>query len=89
MNLLNLACAFISGAALASAVWMWRVQMPPDKLELMHQNVALSHLAGEAIARLDSAEREDVQEVVTEMMEESFGEGAGVEVEEIAEEAHD
>lgn len=70
--------AFVSGAALASAFWTWKMKPTPSQLELMHQNVALSILASGAIGRLSDDEQDELEAEVSDMMEEAFGDGAGV-----------
>jgi len=81
--LLPIASAFVAGAALASAFWTWRFQPAPRQMDLMNQNVALTILASGAVSRLDEDEREQLEREASEMMEDAFGEGAGVEVQEV------
>lgn len=82
-ELLALGSAFTAGAALASAFWTWRFSPAPRQMELMHQNVALTIISSAAIGRLDEDEREELEREASEMMEDAFGEGAGVEAREV------
>ncbi|AGM11242.1 hypothetical protein M197_gp78 [Haloarcula hispanica tailed virus 2] len=82
-DLLTLGIAFTAGAALASAFWTWRFSPAPRQMELMHQNVALTILASGACARLNDEELEDLEDEMDEKMKAAFGDGAGVEMQEV------
>lgn len=78
---ISLGLAALGGFALGMAV-MSRMTAPTrSQVELTHQNIALTILAGEAIGRLDQEDREALEEQADELMESAFGDGAGVEIE--------
>ena len=56
-----------------------------SEVETTNENIALSILAGQAIAQMTPEERRDVKERVNERMEAAFGEGAGIEIDEVIE----
>lgn len=80
-ELLPLGLAAIGGFALGMAVMSFLSGPSRSQVELTHQNIALTILAGEAIGRLDQEDREALEEQADELMEEAFGDGAGVEIE--------
>lgn len=80
-DLLPLAGMFVGGFALGAAVFSRVSQPTPSQMELTHQNIALTILAGEAIGRLDQEDREALEEQADELMEAAFGDGAGVDIE--------
>lgn len=76
----------LAGAAGATAYWSWRRRPTPSQMELVHQNTALTILAGEAMARLDADERETLEQDINEQMEAAFGPDAEMEVVEVGDE---
>lgn len=78
LELLDWGLTLAAGTMLGYSIKSWRSRPTPSQLELMHQNVALSILASGAIGRLSEDEREDLEQEVTDMMEDAFGDGAGV-----------
>jgi hypothetical protein len=82
-EMLPLVLAGVAGAALASAFWSWQMKPTPSQMELVHENTALTILAGEAMARLDADEREELEQDLNERLEAAFGPGAGAEIEEV------
>lgn len=77
--------AAVVGAVFGAGYTLWRVQRLPP-VERIHESIALTILADEAIGRLDADERAEVQAAASERMTDAFAGEAEVELEEVAEE---